>query len=58
MDEKLKKLIDEARGRPVSDEERYEQRIGFAFGNAPKNDRNTKESIREIDKAGKALDSK
>jgi hypothetical protein len=42
----LKKLLDEARDRPVSEAELQEQRISFAFGNAPPSDLITKESVR------------
>ena len=55
MDEKLTKLIEQSRSRTMSAEEREEQRVGFAYGNAPAGDRNTKESIREIAKAQRAI---
>jgi hypothetical protein len=34
MNEELEKLIEAARRRPVSEAEREEQRISFAYGNA------------------------
>jgi hypothetical protein len=42
----LKKLLEEARQRPVSEAELQEQRISFGFGNAPPSDLITKESVR------------
>jgi len=50
-DPELLRLLEEARGKPVSEEELQEQRISFAFGNAPFNSqRITKESVRESSK--------
>lgn len=47
-DPDLKKLIDESRRTPVTEDELHDQRISFAFGNAPANARNiTKESVRQ-----------
>lgn len=47
----LARLLDEARGKPISEEELHEQRISFAFGNAPfSSQRITKESVREASK--------
>ena len=43
----LQKALDEARLRPVTEEELREQRISFAFGNAMEEERITKESVRE-----------
>jgi len=43
----LTRLLDEARKKPVTEEELQEQRISFAFGNAPFNsERITKDSVR------------
>jgi hypothetical protein len=40
-------LLDEARKRPVTEEELREQRVSFAFGNAPTSSNLiTKESVR------------
>lgn len=47
VDPELERLLDEARQRPVSEEELREQRISFAFGNALGDDDITKESVRE-----------
>lgn len=55
MDDKLKALIDKARERVVSEEERASQRIGFAYGNAPKDDKNTVETIRDASHYEKSL---
>lgn len=47
-DPELLKALDAAKDIPVSEEELREQRISFAFGNAPKNSENriTKDSVR------------
>jgi len=42
----LKRLLDEARTKEVSDEDLNEQRVSFAFGNAPADSSITKESVR------------
>jgi hypothetical protein len=43
----LQKLLDEARAKEVSDDELREQRVSFAFGNAPADAKNiTKDSVR------------
>lgn len=55
MTHHITKLVEQARTRPMTAEEREEQRIGFAFGNAPRDDRNTKETIREIAKAQRGI---
>jgi hypothetical protein len=34
-DPELTRLLDDSRNRPVTEEELHEQRISFAFGNAP-----------------------
>ena len=39
-------LLQNARVTPVSEEELHEQRISFAFGNAPQSDLITKDSVR------------
>lgn len=44
-DPDLKKLLENS--RPVTEEELREQRISFAFGNAPADATNTKESVRQ-----------
>jgi hypothetical protein len=47
-DPELMRLLDASRKRLVTEEELREQRISFAFGNAPKNSEHliTKESVR------------
>ena len=46
-DPELIRLLGVARGKTVTEEELHEQRISFAFGNAPfSSDRITKESVR------------
>jgi hypothetical protein len=42
----LKRLLDEARRKPVSEAELHEQRISFAFGNAPPSSLITKDTVR------------
>jgi hypothetical protein len=42
----LKRLLELARDRPVTEDELHEQRISFAFGNAPPSDLITKDSVR------------
>lgn len=55
MTEELSKLIDAARRRPFSDEERQAQRRSFAYGNAKiENDRVTWEMVVEADESLKA----
>jgi len=50
-DPELIRLLEAARGKPVSEDELQEQRISFAFGNAPfGSERITKESVRESSK--------
>jgi len=47
-DPDLTKLIAETRNSPVTEDELREQRISFAFGNAPANAKNiTKDSVRQ-----------
>ncbi|MFQ5346918.1 MAG: hypothetical protein ACE5ED_03605 [Rhodothalassiaceae bacterium] len=43
----LDRLLEEARRKPATEDMLQEQRISFAFGNAPENSKITKESIRE-----------
>ena len=42
----LKRLLEEARAKEVSEDDLKEQRVSFAFGNAPESDLITKESVR------------
>lgn len=48
VDEELARLLGESRNKPVTEAELQEQRVSFAFGNAPasSSDRITKESVR------------
>lgn len=46
VDPKLTALLDAAKSRKVSEEELHEQRISFAFGNAPDSKFITKDSVR------------
>lgn len=45
-DPELVRLLEESRGKPIMEEELREQRISFAYGNAPDSQLITKESIR------------
>ena len=46
-DPKLVKALEESSKTPVTEEELHEQRISFAFGNAPASAKNiTKDSVR------------
>ncbi len=45
-DPELMRLLEAGRNRPVTEEELHEQRISFAFGNAPESELITKESVR------------
>ena len=47
-DPELKRVLEASRQTPVTEEELREQRISFAFGNAPANAKEiTKESVRQ-----------
>lgn len=46
----LRALLDEAKNTEVSEEDLNEQRISFAFGNAPDSDLITKETVRRSSK--------
>ena len=43
----LDALLERTKNIPVTDEQLEEQRISFAYGNAPKDSRITKESVRD-----------
>lgn len=46
-DPELQKILDSCKEKPITEEELREQRISFAFGNAPANAQNiTKDSVR------------
>lgn len=46
-DPELQKLLEESRQTPITEDELREQRISFAFGNAPASAKNiTKDSVR------------
>lgn len=47
-DADLQKVLEDSRNTPVTEEELREQRISFAFGNAPADAKNiTKDSVRQ-----------
>jgi hypothetical protein len=51
VDQELARLLGESRNRPVTEDELREQRVSFAFGNAPAtSDRITKDSVRAASK--------
>jgi hypothetical protein len=45
-DPELVRLLRESKSRAVTEQELHEQRVSFAFGNAPASERITKESVR------------
>jgi hypothetical protein len=45
-DPELQRLLEDSRKNNVTEEELHEQRISFAFGNAPLNANITKDSVR------------
>jgi len=47
----LERLVSEAKERGITDAELQEQRVSFAYGNAPENSRITKESVRSAAKS-------
>jgi hypothetical protein len=47
----LDELLEKARKTPVSEDQINEQRVSFAYGNAPENSGITKESIRNASKS-------
>jgi hypothetical protein len=47
----LKDLLAQAQNKDISEEELREQRVSFAFGNAPQSDLITKESVRRSSKS-------
>ena len=56
-DPELKRILDETKTTPVTEEELREQRISFAFGNAPHDSegRITKEGVRWVSEHIKLL---
>jgi hypothetical protein len=49
-DPELMRLLEEARKKPITEDELHEQRISFAFGNAPESNLITKDSVRRASK--------
>ena len=49
-DPELVRLLEEARNKPITEEELHEQRISIAFGNAPESNLITKETVRRASK--------
>lgn len=47
MSDKVQALVDQLRDYKMSAEEIAEQRISFAYGNAPQDDKSTKDEVRE-----------
>jgi hypothetical protein len=54
-DPELVRLLEESRRRPVTEEELHEQRISFAYGNAPNSTLITKDSVRRASEQIKLL---
>jgi hypothetical protein len=55
-DPELMRLLDAARKQPMTEEELQEQRVSFAFGNAPDSALITKESVRRASNHIRLLD--
>jgi hypothetical protein len=56
-DPELLRLLNETRGREVSEDELREQRISFAFGNAPADSESiTKDSVRDASSKIRLID--
>jgi hypothetical protein len=52
----LKKVLETSRSKQVTEDELHEQRISFAFGNAPASAQNiTKDSVRQTSKKVRLL---
>ncbi len=54
-DPELLRLLDASRSQPITEEELQEQRVSFAFGNAPDSALITKDSVRLASKHIKLL---
>jgi hypothetical protein len=54
-DPELMHLLDATRDKPITEEELQEQRVSFAFGNAPDSELITKDSVRLASKHIKLL---
>jgi hypothetical protein len=54
-DPELMRLLENARRKPVTEVELHEQRISFAYGNAPASGLITKESVRQASERIKLL---
>lgn len=50
LDPELTRLIEASRLTPVTEDQLHEQRISFAFGNAPDSEFITKDSVRKASK--------
>jgi hypothetical protein len=46
MTEELRQELEKFRGKPIPPEELAAQRVSFAYGNAAKKDKGTKDSVR------------
>ena len=55
-DAELMRLLEESRRKPVTEDELREQRISFAFGNAPDSSLITKDSVRRASQQIKLVD--
>ena len=54
----LDRLFEEAKNYKISDAELQEQRVSFAYGNAPQNSSITKESVREASRTMRISESR
>jgi hypothetical protein len=55
-DPELMRLLDASSNQPITEEDLQEQRISFAFGNAPESHLITKDSVRRASKHLKLRD--
>ena len=47
----LDRLLEQARSVPITDEQLQQQRVSFAYGNAPEASRITKQSVEDASKS-------
>ena len=51
MTDELKKALEALKGHKMSEHELNQQRISFAYGNAPKEDKGTKDAVQRASRA-------
>jgi hypothetical protein len=50
VDAEFERMLEQAAHKGVTEEDLQEQRVSFAYGNAPAGSKNTKDSVREASK--------